>query len=50
VSSQLFGVGSTDLETAVIASMLLGAAAICAGLLPARRASAIDPIRALRAE
>jgi len=50
VSSQLFGVGPTDLGTAVIASVLLGAAAICAGLLPARRAWKIDPILALRGE
>ena len=50
VSSQLFGVGSTDLGTAAIASLVLSAVATCAGLLPAWRAWAIDPIRALRAE
>jgi predicted permease len=50
VSSQLFGVKPTDLGTAALASLLLVAVAICAGLLPARRASAIDPIQALRGE
>jgi predicted permease len=50
VSSQLFGVGSTDLGTAAIASLVLSAVATCAGVLPARRAWAIDPMRALRGD
>ncbi len=50
VSSQLFGVAPTDLRTTVIAVTVLAVVALGAGFLPARRASAIDPIRALRYE
>jgi predicted permease len=50
VSSQLFGVAPTDAGTAAIASAILAAVATGAVLLPARRASAIDPIQALRHE
>jgi predicted permease len=50
VSTQLYGVKADDLSTALIALVILSAVAAGAGLLPARRASAIDPIRALRYE
>jgi len=50
VSSQLFGVAPTDSGTAAIAAAILAAVAAGAGLLPARRASSIDPIQALRHE
>jgi len=50
VSSQLFGVAPTDLWTALAASVILAAVVAGAGLLPARRASAIDPVQALRHE
>ncbi len=50
VSSQLFGVPPTDLFTAGLAGVVLAAVAIVSGFLPARRASNIDPIRALRYE
>ncbi len=48
VSTQLFGVRAADPATAVVAVVLLALVALSAGFLPARRASAIDPIRALR--
>jgi predicted permease len=50
VSSQLFGVVATDLGTAAVASITLTAAAAGAALVPALRASMIDPIQALRHE
>jgi predicted lysophospholipase L1 biosynthesis ABC-type transport system permease subunit len=50
VSSQLFGVPPTDIRTVVAASLVPVAVAAAAGLLPARRASLIDPIQALRHE
>jgi predicted permease len=50
VASQLFGVKPTDAATVGIAVAILAASAIGASLLPARRASAIDPMQALRYE
>jgi ABC-type antimicrobial peptide transport system permease subunit len=50
VSSQLFGVQPADAATAAIALAVLASVAVAAGLAPARRASTIDPIRALRYE
>ena len=50
LASQLFGIQPNDLVTAVCAVAILCAVAAGAGFLPARRASAIDPIQALRYE
>ena len=50
VRSRLFGLGSSDPLTLGGASLILMLVALCAALLPAWRASRIDPIRALRYE
>jgi predicted permease len=50
VLAQLFGVTPTDLWTCLVAIAVLTLVAATAGLIPARRASAIDPIQALRYE
>ncbi len=50
VSSQLFGVTPTDVWTGAASIAVLGLVALLSGLVPARRASAIDPITALRYE
>ncbi|HEY6986820.1 MAG TPA: FtsX-like permease family protein, partial [Bryobacteraceae bacterium] len=50
MSSLLFGISSLDPLTYAAVSALLMAAAVLASYLPARRAMAIDPVEALRAE
>jgi predicted permease len=50
VRAQLFGVGAGDPAVFVGGAAGLALVALLAGLLPARRAAAIDPTRALRQE
>jgi putative ABC transport system permease protein len=50
MSSLLFGVKALDPLTYAAVSALLIFAAVLASYLPARRAMAIDPVEALRAE
>jgi predicted permease len=50
ISAQLFGVKANDPWVAAIAVILLSLIAAMAGLVPARRASRIDPLLALRYE
>jgi predicted lysophospholipase L1 biosynthesis ABC-type transport system permease subunit len=50
VKSQLYEVGAADALSFIIAALILVSVAIFAGLLPARRAAAVDPAVALRYE
>ncbi|HUJ22906.1 MAG TPA: ABC transporter permease [Bryobacteraceae bacterium] len=48
--AMLFGVTPTEPAVFVVAAVILGTAALAAGWLPARRASRVDPMAALRHE
>ena len=50
IASMLFGISTNDLPTITGVALLLLLVAMLAGFLPARRASAIDPVVALRTE
>jgi predicted permease len=50
VETQLFGIHAGDVQTMVLACAAIAAVAGLAGYVPARRATAIDPMRALRFE
>jgi predicted permease len=50
VGSQLYGVGPTDPFTIGAAVVLLGVVALLAGYVPARRATRVNPVLALRWE
>ena len=46
----LYGIGSTDLVTFAVIPVLLMGVALVAAFVPARRASAVNPVTALRRE
>jgi putative ABC transport system permease protein len=50
MEAMLFGVSATDPTTFILVPMTLGGVALLASYIPARRASRIDPVEALRAE
>jgi putative ABC transport system permease protein len=50
ISGLLYGVGAHDPATLAAAALVIGIAAVAATLLPARRATRVDPVVALRAD
>ena len=50
LQSFLFGIGATDLRTMFVVTLILSGVAFVACLVPARRATLVDPIKALRTE
>jgi len=50
MAGSLFGVSALDPATFVVAPLFLSAVALAASLVPARRAVAVDPVRALQTE
>jgi ABC-type lipoprotein release transport system permease subunit len=50
MSSLLFGISPRDPMTFVAVPVLLAVAAVLASYVPARRAAAVDPVSALKAE
>ena len=50
LAAMLFEISTTDVATYAVACGVLGAAALLASLLPARRALGVDPITAVRGQ
>jgi ABC-type antimicrobial peptide transport system permease subunit len=50
IASMLFGLQPNDVSTIAFSATLLVIVALAAGYLPARRASSVDPVTALRFE
>jgi len=50
ITSLLFGITATDMATYIAVSGVLGAITLVASYVPARRATAVDPLIALRQE
>jgi ABC-type lipoprotein release transport system permease subunit len=49
IASFLYGVGANDPVTVIVVMVLLGAMSLLACYFPARRATRVDPVAAIRA-
>lgn len=50
MESMLYGISPLDAGTWAVAALLMTAAAMAAALIPARRASKVDPLTAIQTE
>ncbi len=50
LQSLLFGVSAVDLPTYAVVAVGLLLLVLCAGLIPAQRATRVDPVRAMDAD
>jgi putative ABC transport system permease protein len=50
MASLLFDIGDRDPVTLAFVAVVLGAVALCACLIPAQRATKVNPVDALRSE
>jgi putative ABC transport system permease protein len=48
--AQLYGVSASDASTLIVVSLLIAVVALLASFIPARRASNVDPMTALRTD
>jgi ABC-type lipoprotein release transport system permease subunit len=50
LATVIYGVTATDMSTYVVVAALLGSVGVLASIIPAYRATLVDPVRTLRDE